>query len=84
MLTARCKSMEPDLPCQMRRRSETDTQPRAAPENESVIEAATRILMARRDCTPDGAYVLLIDAAHEHDMPVWDIAACLVANQQLR
>lgn len=73
-----------DLSSRPRRPNVTESEPRAAPDNEPVIEFATRILMARRDCTPNEAYALLIAAAQEHDMPVWDMAECLVANQELR
>jgi AmiR/NasT family two-component response regulator len=62
----------------------TGSAPRAAPENESVVDLALSILSARRGCSRDEAFALLSDAALGHDMDVTDLARCLVADQELR
>jgi AmiR/NasT family two-component response regulator len=62
----------------------TGSVPPAAPENESVVDLATGILMARRGCTAGEAFALLSDAAEPHDMNVSELASCLVADEQRR
>ena len=54
------------------------------PKQVSEIDLATRILAARRGCSPDAALALLMDAAQGHGMDVNDLAECLIADQGLR
>ena len=48
-----------------------------------MIEFATSILMARRGCTPDEAFALLIDAAQANELTVDELAECLVADHDI-
>jgi len=49
-----------------------------------LVEVATGIVMARRDCTPDEAVALLNAAAKDHDMNLSDLGGCLLAEEELR
>ena len=49
-----------------------------------LVEVATGIVMARRDCTSDEAFALLNAAAKEHDMNLSDLGRCLIAEEELR
>jgi AmiR/NasT family two-component response regulator len=53
-------------------------------QNESVIDLAMGILMARHGCTHGEADALLRDAARGQNLDVSDLAMCLVADQELR
>ena len=49
-----------------------------------VIDKAQGILMARRGCNPDEAFSLLSTAARQNDIPVDELAECIVAELHLR
>jgi AmiR/NasT family two-component response regulator len=48
-----------------------------------LIDQANRILMARRGCTGDEAYLPLVYAARRNGMGIGEFAECIVAADKL-
>jgi hypothetical protein len=57
---------------------------RPRPDPDEVVGSAVRIFVARRGCTRADAHWLLSRAAPRNNLSVTELAACVVAEHELR